>query len=274
MDLADCMAALGLADASYSVPQLKAQYKALALELHPDKKRYEPEEATARFKVLTSAYKRLLEAHAALREHADLKASFQDHVGGAGGASFAEPPVDPNKKFNAKKFNEVFQKTRVKTVEDGGYGRWMSTAPPAGAASASAGKQIQVYKEPVGLPAASRGLAFNELGLDKIKDFSGDNSSDRKLNYMDIKVAHTSTIIPDEPTSASWTRQSFKNVDALEKARADPRSLKLTAQETARLARSQIKSEAREAQRQHTLRMHDSALEARHRSQRQLMFTG
>lgn len=272
MDLAACMAALELGDSSYTVAQLKAQYKALALELHPDKRKYEAEEATARFKVLTAAYKRLLEAHASLREHVDLKASFQDHQG-VGGGSMPEPPVDPNKKFNAKQFNEVFQKTRVKTVEDSGYGRWMSSAPAEAAPCKDHNKHIQVYKEPVGLPAAG-GLAFNELGLDKIKDFSGDNSSDRKLNCMDYKVAYTSTtIIPDDPDSASWSRQSFKNVQALEKARSDPRALKLTAQETARLARSQIKAEAREAQRQHTLRTTDAAIEARHRAQRQLMFT-
>ncbi len=273
MDLAACMAALELGDASYSVAQLKAQYKALALELHPDKKKYAPEEATERFKSLTSAYKRLLEAHASLREHSDLKASFQDHVGGAS-SSMPEPPVDPNKKFNAKKFNEVFQKTRTKTVDDSGYGRWMSSAPAEAAKEHN--KHIQVYKEPMGLPAAGRGLAFNELGLEKIKDFSGDNGSDRRLNYTDYKMAHTSTsIIPDDPTVvASWTRQSYKNVEALEKAREDPRALKLSAQETARLARSQIKAEAREAQRQHALRTSDAAIEARHRAQRQLMFTG
>lgn len=271
MDVTTALTVLNLPSA-FNVAQLKAQYKAFALDLHPDKRKYSPEEATQRFSVLTAAYKALLENHMDKQQtHSDLKAGFEQQVA-SGSVQPVEPLVDPNKKFDTQRFNKVFDKTRQKTVHDSGYAKWMKKEDPDRPSTATTpNKHIQVYHAPAGLSAANK-LSFNEIGVEKISDFSGGTQS--ALNYLDYRLAHsTGKIIPDDEASAGWSRPEYKSVDQLKAAREDPANLRMTSQQHYHQTRLQAKADLREARRVQALRKADADLESRNLLQKRLMFT-
>ena len=62
-------------------------------------------------------------------------------------------------------------------------------------------------------------LNFIELGTDNIDDFSGENRSGKDLNYMDYRIAHSTTRLVD-PTAVK-TRKDYKTIENYEKERAN-----------------------------------------------------
>ena len=217
---------------SFTLTQLKENYKRIALQVHPDKGGSEQ-----LFQLVTKSYKYLLDEYNkrnSEKEFYDLKNDFKKslkvHEGRSSGA------VSDSKGFDINKFNKIFNDNKLETVEDKGYQQWMqhSDVPQQKQLSSFNEKQfhrefekqkpvdkqnkyIVKYKEPEPLTAAKK-ISFTELGVDDVDDFSGENMSKKNLNYMDYKVAHTTTRIVD-PSLVKNVKQ-YKNVDELEKERS------------------------------------------------------
>lgn len=79
-------------------------------------------------------------------------------------------------------------------------------------------KHLIKYKEPEPLFTGKK-IQFTELGVDKIDDFSGDNMTKKNLNYMDLKLAHTTSRIVDPSTVKE--RKAFKSVEDVQADRAN-----------------------------------------------------
>jgi hypothetical protein len=176
--------------------------------------------------------------------------------------------------FDQDKFNRFFEDNKLSDeVYDAGYKEWMekhevNEAPQFRGSFNSTGfnshfekhakvsrdtKQIMKYQEPEALVAVKR-LGFTELGQDSIDDFSGENKSIKHLNYMDYKVAHTTSRIVDPSTVKQ--RQNFRNIQELEQARENV-SYQMTEEEAAEYER-RLRMQAKiDAQRKANLRARD-----------------
>jgi hypothetical protein len=101
-----------------------------------------------------------------------------------------------SEKVSNEKFNEAFDKyTRV-----------------------NSSKHLVKLKEPEPILLGKK-ISFAELGVSDIDDFSGDNRTNKQLNFMDLKIAHTTSKLVDN--SIVDKRQDFRNIDELQKARGN-----------------------------------------------------
>lgn len=222
---------LGL-NKKFTLQELKDKYKTIAVKVHPDKGGTEE-----LFLLVTKCYKLLLAEHnkrVAQKEFYDLKTDFKK--------SQAQPQrAHPSSKlnldkFDLDKFNRVFSENKLEDAYDKGYKEWMSDEPvkdivkPKGSFTIdsfnsrfekqeldSKNKYIVKYREPEPL-LASKKMSFTEIGVDQVEDFSGDNISNKNLNYMDYKVAHSTSKIVDPRLKENI--QQYKNIEELEKQRS------------------------------------------------------
>jgi hypothetical protein len=179
--------------------------------------------------------------------------------------------------FDQEKFNRYFEDNKLKDeVYEVGYKEWMEKhevkeAPKFRGSFNSNGfnnhfekhaqvakdhKQLIKYQEPEALVAVKR-LGFTELGQDNIDDFSGENKSIKHLNYMDYKIAHTTSRIVDPNTV---NRQDFRNIQELERARENV-SYQMTEQELVDMMKRQKLQQKMEDKRQATLQAQDRRVE-------------
>jgi hypothetical protein len=180
-------------------------------------------------------------------------------------------------RFDQEKFNRYFENNKLgDEVYETGYKEWMEKhevkeAPKFRGSFNSTGfnnhferhaqaakdhKQLIKYQEPEALVAVKR-LGFTELGQDSIDDFSGENKSMRHLNYMDYKIAHTTSRIVDPNTV---NRQDFRNIQELERARENV-SYQMTEQELVEMMKRQKLQEKLEEKRQVTQQAYDRRVE-------------
>jgi curved DNA-binding protein CbpA len=204
----------------FTIDELKVKFKQLAMVSHPDKGGSEQ-----LFLLITQCFKKLMEDHnrrVSDRSHHELKATYDTDR-----RQQQQPPPPVNgRKFDIEKFNKVFGDNRMKTHEDHGYGDWIQsddgvTASPQKIIPKESfnrvfeetvkPKNVVVYTEPEPL-LLSKKIQYTELGVDRVNDFSGDNTTQRKLNFMDYKIAHTTTRIVD-PTQVS--RKEYRNIGEL-----------------------------------------------------------
>lgn len=217
---------LGLSK-KFTLQELKDTYKALAMKVHPDKGGTEE-----LFLLVTKCYKQLAEEYkkrTSQKEFHELKADFKK--------AQAKPsrPTSGTSKFDLDRFNQVFSENKLENAYDKGYQSWMSDEQvqdipkPKNSFKLDrfnkefeknnidkTNKYIIKYKEPEPL-MASKKIGFTELGEEDVDDFSGDNTNKRNLNYMDYKVAHTTSKIVDPKLLKNV--KSFKNVEELERHR-------------------------------------------------------
>jgi len=219
-------------DSSFTIDELKAKFKQLAMVSHPD--RGGSEElfllVAKCFKTLMKEYNRRVSDS----QHHELKKAFDVH------ASKHRNIETKSDGFDVDRFNSVFEQHRMGSALDTGYQGWMkeSSLPDFDETPKKPmakdkfnvdkfnaqfnkrtvdnnNKFIQKYVEPEPLVMAKR-IQFTELGVDNIDDFSGDNTTNRQLNYMDYKVAHTTSRIVD-PRLVN--RKEYKNVGEVEHER-------------------------------------------------------
>jgi curved DNA-binding protein CbpA len=219
---------------NFTLQQLKDNYKRIALKVHPDKGGSEQ-----LFLLVTKCFKKLLQEYhkrEADKQYHELKADFTK-------AAEQHAPVDTshaykNNKFDLDKFNRVFSENRIEDVYDKGYKEWITEtqtrdgSPPrrnfgkgknfADAFNSAfenetrvdkSNKYIIKYKEPEALICAKK-IAFTELGEENVDDFSGDNMTKKHLNFMDYKVAHTTSKIVDPRILQQ--RKEYRNIQELE----------------------------------------------------------
>jgi len=224
---------------NYTLEQLKEAYKKMALKVHPDKGGTE-----YLFKLVTACYRALHKEYLnkqSDKQYHELKAEFSSHAKSEPFESKRNINMDASQgRFDLDKFNHVFQENKRPTVVDTGYQEFLQNNTDVVDTSAylqgkklsndafnkqfdrvtskqPPSKMLVKYKEPEPLPA-KKSVGFTELGVEKMDDFSGENVSSRDLNYMDLKIAHTTSRIVD-PKTVGATPQ-YRNIDDIENARS------------------------------------------------------
>jgi DnaJ domain len=248
---------------NFTLEQLRANYKKLALQLHPDKSKLTQEDAIAVFQVLTHCYKQLVQEHelrtadkifTELKAPYSLKATEQTHTGGTTGAWFGS-----DKTFDTDGFNRFFVDNKLRSSDDDGYAEWMARNDPVKKAQQQR-KQQQVIKwvDPQPLVAVrSRSLAFQELGVDNVSDYSKTPSHQVKvLAYTDYRVAHTTEQLVDPSTVRE--RKQYNSVQDLEKERARVR-YNMNAHELAAYQRAKQRQADVDRKREEVLKRQDQA---------------
>lgn len=218
----------------FTLQELKEKYKSIAVKVHPDKGGTEE-----LFLLVTKCYKKLLEDYnrrASQKEFHELKADFKKATAAPSKPSAMAGSTGSRGKFDLDKFNRVFSENKLRDAYDDGYKDWMTNEEakdipkPKGKFTLDGfnkrfeaakpvdrnNKYIIKYQEPEPM-SASKKIGFTELGQEHVGDFSGDNTTNKTLNYMDYKVAHTTSKIVD-PRLAK-TIKTFKNVEELERHR-------------------------------------------------------
>jgi curved DNA-binding protein CbpA len=218
---------------NFTLEQLKEAYKTMALKVHPDKGGSE-----YLFKLVTLCYKSLVKEYNARvgdKQYFELKTDYTKYTANQPRAQ--TEPSDP-KSFNLDKFNRIFDENKIESVTDIGYGSFLKNTPAIDEPkkvinkftqesfnstfekhnnSYAQNKHLVKYREPEPL-LTSKKISFTEIGNDSIDDFSGDNTSKKHLNYMDLKIAHTTSRIVDPRTVAQ--RKEYKSVDDFEADRS------------------------------------------------------
>lgn len=265
---------------NYTADMLKKAYKQVALQAHPDKGGSE-----YLFKLVTQCYRYLakeLEKRENDKQHYELKQQQQATNKQASQPVQIQDMFYNGSRFDREKFNKFFVSNKFNDEPfEEGYEEWMKKTkakkPPSYKSSsgdfqtsfnahfeknaqvAKDNRQIIKFKEPEPLVSCNK-LAFFELGQDEINDFSGDNKSSRSLNFMDYRVAHTTTRLVD-PSAVK--RKNFNNVLELEKERENVRYT-MNEKEMAEYTKQQRKVELLEQKRQESLRTYDQKVEQFH----------
>lgn len=283
----------------FTLEQLKANYKRLALQLHPDKNN---PTTTMMFQILTNCYKTLMKEwklkqtekpHFDLRDgsraflqeqqqrpmmRTDFTEESRSHgrnqEGGASGSSSqsrAMPNVSGNN-FDVGKFNRVFEGNRVPDAYQEGYEDWLrKQEEDAAAAARNQNTHIIAYKTPQALPAAKNSLSYYELGVERVTNHSADNLTQKQIQYMDLMAAHTTDRLIDPDRVKQ--RREYRTIQELENDRANA-SFQMTEKEARSLKRSQIKEEKEEQARMQRLSAYDRVTQDVYERAHKLMLGG
>jgi curved DNA-binding protein CbpA len=265
----------------FTLEELKEKYKAIAVKVHPDKGGTQE-----LFLLVTKCYKALLKEYERQRgqkEYHELKSDFKKNM---------QQPSQPRpqSKFDLDKFNQVFSENRLNNAYDNGYQDWIKNtgsdepyveevdkkAAARKKQSFSAdkfnsmfekstqvdkrNKYIVKYSEPEPI-MASKKIMFTELGEDHVEDFSGDNTTKKNLNYMDYKVAHTTSKIVDPKLLQNV--KTYKSIEELERHRG---SISYDIEEDVAkvLAERERAEKLKEFKRQEAMRQHDEMVNQQH----------
>jgi curved DNA-binding protein CbpA len=238
----------------FSIEELRTNFKKIALIHHPDKGG-DPEV----FKLISLCYKKLFQEYK-LREtekqFSELKISSKNYIEEQSNNNYQNTELKQDysnsSKFQ-KNFNETFDKFKVSTVYDNGYGDRMNphsdareeinikndigkynnekfnnkfNKQPINSAITQTGavRQIIKYENPEPL-MSMKALQYTEIGISQISDFSGDNETLKKLNYTDYMKAYTTTRLIDPEEIKS--RKSFKTMEDI-KAHREKISYQMT----------------------------------------------
>lgn len=279
----------------FTPDQLRANFRALALHLHPDKTSLPPAEANALFQRLIAAYNELRDpdAHAAAsarrlgggvgessaRQFDDLRNSHRpnesgtqvdEHLRSAAAASLGgggrtthggggTTSTNPMSKFDIHRFNTVFNRTRMPDAStDDGYTDWMNTVSPEEVAAQHTQQQgVQKYIEPEAL-VSCRGLQYTEIGQGRTRDYGRGSATvgqGHSLRFSDYRSAHSTDSRVIDPATAR-PRASFATMLEIENARS-AQSEPLTVEEQRGLASRERQVADAEARRLRTLRRQD-----------------
>lgn len=224
---------------NFTINQLKEAYKKMALQVHPDKGGSE-----YLFKLVTLCYHLLMKEykkkHHIEKDFNELKSNSLKQTDNSFRQNIEKNDID-NNGFNIHKFNEIFTKNKLESITDSGYQDFLNNSKEVEQKNIfenkkfnsnqfnkifekktknieSNNKVLIKYKEPIPLEASKK-IAFTELGVDSIDDFSNDNISRKNLNYMDIKIAHTTSRIVDPKTIEK--RKTYSNIKDFKQDRAN-----------------------------------------------------
>lgn len=274
---------------NFTVEQLRSNYKRIALKVHPDKSQLGSDYL---FKLVTAAYKTLLkewEASQADKGWGTLRAESQQYMEQeqhSGGSTVGSAAMD-RQRFDPKKFNAVFERHGKLGDEerDGGYGEWMAkstgtrediSVPTVSGVAGAGGRRFNVDKfnkafenlpeaterrvikhnEPEGV-YNNRSIGFSDLVTTRVDDYSGENTTNKRLNYTDYKVAHTTNklVMP----ARKGERKDYRNIAELEAERENI-SYVMSERELRAEARKKEKAAIAEQKRQHALRSRDQTV--------------
>lgn len=229
---------------NFTLEELRNNFKKLAHIVHPDNKKTGSHDD---FILLKTCYKQLFDEYRLKendKQYSELKANFDTYKNAQETTNVrnTELKTDYSKdsKFQ-KDFNETFEKFKIESVYDRGYGDLMkshssiredinidnSMGPGKfnkkkfnaqfDKLPINSEKKIIKYSAPEPLMSCNH-LAYSDLGLTSIDDFSGENDTLKRLNYTDYMKAYTTTRLID-PNSVE-TRKEYKSIDDIKKHRA------------------------------------------------------
>jgi hypothetical protein len=177
--------------------QVKANYKMLARQLHPDKcgAKLNTQEMTMAFQALTNAYRLVMEEVRACQaeslEH--MRKSFIKFANGQKqNGQKHKKDGDPKKKMTPEQFNAIFEQERSRLGHDPevdtGYARWIADNDPDKPPPSHNSQEVVVRRnlEPISMGRCLVGVC--ELGVEQRSDFSGGAN-----DYTDYQRAHTTT---------------------------------------------------------------------------------
>ena len=220
---------------------VKKAYKKFSLKYHPDR----PNGNSKKFMMVSQAYVYLMQkikemqgnsSHKELRDNA--KRYFEEMEQQRQERRIEDRPEDVmevgEKNFDADKFNKIFEKNRMPTQWDRGYGDGWEDEKEENVVMNSKftidlfnqtfndvkqkkmeKKGTQVMKIDAPAPQVLSNLGFEELGQGDIEDFTSGLTDN--MNFTDYKAAYTkvNTIEYDE----RFNRGDYKNLDSLVRAR-------------------------------------------------------
>lgn len=267
----------------FTLEQLKAAFKKTAIKVHPDKGGNE-----YMFNLVTNCFKHLM--HDWKRKHAEkpfhtLKSSFKKHVDDEPMAHIATESLG----FNVEKFNKVFDENKRETVMDRGYDSFLrdntsKPEPPTfnGSTKEAFNKHFEKYaqpnpklpntvtkyKDPEAMTPASK-IQYYEMGVQNIDDFSGENLTQKRLNFSDLQIAHSTSRIID-PNKVKY--KTYKNIDDLKKKR-DAISFDMSKKDRERMMKQQELMEKMEQERLRAIDKEDMEVELHYQKMRNLLKT-
>lgn len=248
--------------------QVKANYKALARQLHPDKcgGRLSTQESTLAFQALTHAYRAVMEEVRACQaesiEH--MRKSFVRFANGQMNQQEEGKGKGSNsnkKKMTPEQFNAIFEKERGRLGHDpevdSGYAKWMQDNDPDKAPPSIDNKnQIIVRRQPEPISMARCLVGVCELGIEQRSDFG--NGAD---GYMDYQRAHTSTrLVTDADIAvADINNKRFNDLKSYTSHREE-HSGDFTEEELAQMRLDEEREREMEAKRQEAMRRRDELI--------------
>ena len=233
----------------FTLEELKYNYKKVAKRVHPDRGGNEK-----LFKLVTLAYKQLLEIHKLKqinKEFNELKSDFQEftsnqdnqqrrhrdlHRSSKKSSRSRRNQQDSNGNFGDM-FNKIYEENKIEDVYDRGYGDLMTESDASrpdidikktvnsmknfnqafdSAPVSKHNKKIIKYRDPIALPTSLKTLQYTEIGVDRISDFSTETSN---LSCVDYKKAHSTSKLIDK----NYVRQrtGYNDIGGLEAERAN-----------------------------------------------------
>lgn len=233
----------------FTLDELKYNYKKVAKRVHPDRGGNEK-----LFKLVTLAYKQLLEIHKLKqinKEFNELKSDFQEfttnqdnqqrrhrdlHRSSKKSSRSRQNQQDSNGNFGDI-FNKIYEENKIEDVYDRGYGDLMTESDASrpdidikktvnsmknfnqafdSAPISKHNKKIIKYRDPIALPTSLKTLQYTEIGVDRISDFSTETSN---LSCVDYKKAHSTSKLIDK----NYVRQrtGYNDIGGLEAERAN-----------------------------------------------------
>ena len=233
----------------FTLEELKYNYKKVAKRVHPDRGGNEK-----LFKLVTLAYKQLLEIHKLKqinKEFNELKSDFQEfttnqdnqqrrhrdlHRSSKKSSRSRQNQQDFNGNFGDM-FNKIYEENKIEDVYDRGYGDLMTESDANrpdidikktvnsmknfnqafdSAPVSKHNKKIIKYRDPIALPTSLKTLQYTEIGVDRINDFSTETSN---LSCVDYKKAHSTSKLIDK----NYVRQrtGYNDIGGLEAERAN-----------------------------------------------------
>ena len=233
----------------FTLEELKYNYKKVAKRVHPDRGGNEK-----LFKLVTLAYKQLLEIHKLKqinKEFNELKSDFQEftsnqdnqqrrhrdlHRSSKKSSRSRQNQQDSNGNFGDM-FNKIYEENKIEDVYDRGYGDLMTESDASrpdidikktvnsmknfnqafdSAPVSKHNKKIIKYRDPIALPTSLKTLQYTEIGVDRINDFSTETSN---LSCVDYKKAHSTSKLIDK----NYVRQrtGYNDIGGLEAERAN-----------------------------------------------------
>ena len=193
---------------------------------------------------------------------------FRSEQRGSRNVHFADQKFDDE--FQTK-FNKIFDDNRLTDVNDEGYGSFMA---PSSALredinidkivknqkelhksfdkQEALNKDLVKYREPEALCLQSKRLSYDEIGADKIDDYSSDTM--QKLTYTDYMKAHTTNKLVD--ASLVKKHETYKNMEDI-KTRRSNQSFELNDDDRKVIEEQERKIRVREARRKQILHERD-----------------
>lgn len=217
---------------NFTLDELKNNYKRIAIKMYSDKGENE-----YMFNLVTNCFKHLMRVYknrssANVFDASGLKDAFKSYMANQAVQQNKSIGGANDKKFNLEKFNKFFDENRLEDVFDKGYDEWFRKGtvqePPKFKGKtredfnkhfetyASANDRVNLQEEPQALHVSK--LDWTELGKPTIDDFTGKNATQKRLNFHDLKIAHsTSRII----NPSIINRKEYQSVEELQMDRED-----------------------------------------------------